>query len=155
MTKFEQLAQEGYNRGLEVLEIPFKSNRIKGLYCNSTIAINSKLKDSRKKACILAEEIAHHDLTVGNILDLSDTQNRKQEMLARLKAYNHMVGLTGLIRSYEYGCRSLYEMAEFLDVTETFLKDALEAYRLKYGEGITIDNYYITFEPCLSVAKIL
>ena len=155
MTKFEQLTQEANDDGLEVLEITFRSNRIKGLYYSNTIAINDKLKSSRKKACVLAEEIAHHNLTVGNILDLSDTQNRKQELLARVKAYNHMVGLTGLIRSYEYGCRSLYEMAEFLDVTETFLKDALEAYRLKYGEGITIDNYYITFEPCLSVAKIL
>jgi len=155
LTKFEQLTQEANDDGLEVLEITFRSNRIKGLYYSNTIAINDKLKSSRKKACVLAEEIAHHNLTVGNILDLSDTQNRKQELLARVKAYNHMVGLTGLIRSYEYGCRSLYEMAEFLDVTETFLKDALEAYRLKYGEGITIDNYYITFEPCLSVAKIL
>jgi len=155
LTKFEQLTQEANDNGLEVLEMAFRSNRIKGLYCNSTIAINDKLKDSRKKACILAEEIAHHDLTVGNILDLSDTQNRKQEMLARLKAYNHMVGLTGLIRSYEYGCRNLYEMAEFLEITESFLSNALEAYRLKYGKGIALDNYYISFEPYLSIVKMI
>ena len=79
----------------------------------------------------------------------------EQELLARVKAYNHMVGLTGIVRSYEHGCRSLYEMAEYLEVTETFLADALETYRLKYGEGTAIDNYYIAFEPCLSVVKIL
>jgi len=79
----------------------------------------------------------------------------EQELLARVKAYNHMVGLTGIIRSYEHGCRSLYEMAEYLEVTETFLADALEAYRLKYGEGTMIDNYYLMFEPYLSVVKML
>jgi len=36
-----------------------------------------------------------------------------------------------------------------------FLADALEVYRLKYGEGVTIDNYYIAFEPCLSIVKMI
>ena len=134
MTKFEQLAQEANDNGLEVLEMAFRSNRIKGLYCNSTIAINDKLKDSRNKACILAEEIAHHDLTVGNILEQSNTQNRKQEMLARMSAYNRMIGLIGLINAFNAGCRNRFEIAEYLDVTEEFLIDALEAYRNKFGE---------------------
>jgi len=79
----------------------------------------------------------------------------EQELLARVKAYNHMVGLTGIIRSYENGCRSLYEMAEYLEVTEGFLAEVLEAYLLKYGEGVTIDNYYIIFEPYLSIVKMI
>lgn len=36
---------------------------------------------------------------------------------------------------------------EHLDVTETFLKDALDAYLLKYGKCTVIDNYMIFFEP--------
>ena len=155
MTKFEQLAQEANDNGLEVLEMAFNSNRIKGLYCNSTIAINDKLKDSRKKACILAEEIAHHDLTVGNILEQSNTQNRKQEMLARMSAYNRMIGLIGLINAFNAGCKNRFEIAEYLDVTEEFLIDALEAYRNKFGEYITIDEYVIYFEPYLSIAKMI
>ena len=155
MTKFEQLAQEANDNGLEVLEMAFRSNRIKGLYCNSTIAINDKLKDSRKKACILAEEIAHHDLTVGNILEQSNTQNRKQEMLARMSAYNRMIGLIGLINAFNAGCRNRFEIAEYLDVTEEFLIDALEAYRNKFGEYTTIDEYVIYFEPYLSIAKMI
>ena len=155
MTKFEQLAQEANDNGLEVLEMAFRSNRIKGLYCNSTIAINDKLKDSRNKACILAEEIAHHDLTVGNILEQSNTQNRKQEMLARMSAYNRMIGLIGLINAFNAGCRNRFEIAEYLDVTEEFLIDALEAYRNKFGEYTTIDEYVIYFEPYLSIAKMI
>ena len=155
MTKFEQLAQEANDNGLEVLEMAFRSNRIKGLYCNSTIAINDKLKDSRNKACILAEEIAHHDLTVGNILEQSNTQNRKQEMLARMSAYNRMIGLIGLINAFNAGCRNRFEIAEYLDVTEEFLIDALEAYRNKFGEYTTINEYVIYFEPYLSIAKMI
>jgi len=155
LTKFEQLAQEANDNGLEVLEMAFRSNRIKGLYCNSTIAINDKLKDSRNKACILAEEIAHHDLTVGNILEQSNTQNRKQEMLARMSAYNRMIGLIGLINAFNAGCRNRFEIAEYLDVTEEFLIDALEAYRNKFGEYTTINEYVIYFEPYLSIAKMI
>ena len=45
-------------------------------------------------------------------------------------------------------------MAEYLEVTEPFLKDTLEAYRLKYGQYTTIDNYIIYFEPNLYVADM-
>lgn len=38
-------------------------------------------------------------------------------------------------------------MAEHLDVTEEFLKDALDAYRLKYGKCTVVDNYMVFFEP--------
>ena len=43
-------------------------------------------------------------------------------------------------------------MADFLDVTEKFLQDALNAYRLKYGQYVIIDNYTIYFEPHLMIA---
>ena len=38
-------------------------------------------------------------------------------------------------------------MAEHLDVTEEFLKDALDAYLLKYGKCTVGDNYMGFFEP--------
>ena len=43
-------------------------------------------------------------------------------------------------------------MAEHLDVTEEFLKDALDAYLLKYGKCTVVDNYMVFFEP-LGVVK--
>jgi len=149
---YDKLIIDADAQGVIVKEKPLKAHdgRIKG----NKIAIRTNIPTRREKACVLAEELGHYFYTSGDIIDQSSTQNRKQELLARVKAYNHMVGLTGIIRSYEHGCRSLYEMAEYLDVTETFLADALEAYRLKYGEGAAIDNYYVMFEPYLSVAKM-
>lgn len=81
------------------------------------------------------------------MLDQTEIANIKQERKARMWAYNKQIGLSGILSAYKYGCRNLHEMAEHLDVTETFLKDALDAYLLKYGKYTVIDNYMIFFEP--------
>ncbi len=60
-----------------------------------------------------------------------------------------------IIRSYEAGCHNTYEMAEYLDVTEEFLKESLDCYRKKYGEYVEIDSYIIYFEPHLGVFKLI
>lgn len=59
--------------------------------------------------------------------------NRKQELRARAWGYNRLIGLAGLVQAFEYGCRNQYEMAEYLDITEEYLEDALMHYRSKYG----------------------
>lgn len=46
-------------------------------------------------------------------------------------------------------------MAEYLELTEEFLKDALQKYQDKYGICVEIDNYVIFFEPSLAVLKKL
>ena len=125
---------------------------LKGLYYNGCIAIEQGLS-SNEKSCILAEELGHHYTTVGNILDQSSVSNRKQELRARMWAYNKLIGLMGIIKSYEHGCQSYHEMAEYLDVTEEFLRDALKRYHQKYGVCTTVDNYIIYFEP-LGVVKM-
>ena len=38
-----------------------------------------------------------------------------------------MIGLIGIITAYEHGCRNTYEMADYFNVTEEFLTDALDA----------------------------
>lgn len=96
---------------------------------------------------MLAEEIGHDRTSCGNILDQTDVMNRKQEYRARLYGYNLKIGLTGLIRAYEARCRNLYEMAEFLDATEEYLREAIQCYRSKYGICVAVDNYIIYFEP--------
>lgn len=42
-------------------------------------------------------------------------------------------------------------MAEYLDVTEGFLRDALIAYRNKYGTYVKCDNFAVIFVPTLDV----
>ena len=122
---------------LQNKEIPIKEmnlsevSGLKGLYYNGSIAIEKNLT-STEKTCVLAEELGHHYTAIGNILDQQKVANAKQELHARTWAYNESVGLIGIVKAFEAGCQSLYEMAEYLEVTENFLKDALEAYRRRF-----------------------
>ena len=85
--------------------------------------------------------------TVGNITDQKETENRKQERRARVWAYNEMISLSDLVDSYKDGCRSRYEIAEHLEVTEKFLQECLDYFHEKYGLCTKQDNYLIYFEP--------
>ena len=118
-----------------------------GRIYKNRIAINRALPTQAEKSCVLAEEIGHHCTSSGDILDQTDIMNRKQEYRARFYGYNLKIGLTGLIRAYEAGCRNFFEMAEFLDATEEYLKEAIQCYKSKYGICAVIDNYIIYFEP--------
>lgn len=84
----------------------------------------------------------------GSITDM------KQEYRAKLYRYNIKIGLIGIIKCYEYGCRTLHKMAEFLDVTEEYLNEAISTYRKKYGTCVAVDNYAIYFEPALGLMKL-
>lgn len=151
MDSYEFLLAEASDLGLIVKEKPLKYNngRIKG----NRIAIRQDIETTAQKTCVLAEELGHYYTSVGNILDQTDEQNRKQEFRARMWAYNEMVGLMGIVRAFHHGCRSTYEVAEYLEVTEEFLNDALNAYRDKCGVYTTVDNYIIYFIPGLTVFK--
>jgi len=154
MNTFEQLEEQACKDGIDIIERRFNSERIKGLYCNDSIALSDKLETSTEKTCVLAEELGHHYTTSGNIIDMQDIRNVKQERKARVWAYDELIGLTGLIRAFERCCQSRYEVADFLGVTEEFLSDALNYYKVKYGEFTVIDHYIIRFIPCLMIAKM-
>lgn len=150
---YEALLVEADEEGLIVKEKPLKYNngRIKG----KRIAIRKDIGTTTEKKCVLAEELGHHHTTVGNILDMSDVGNRKQERQARLWGYNKLIGLAGIIKAFEAGCQDRFEVAEYLGVTDEYLCECLEAYRDKYGIGTTVDNYYIMFIPHLAVGKVV
>lgn len=146
---YEELLIEADTQNLIVKEkkIPGFSGRI---YKNR-IAIHSELPTQTEKSCVLAEELGHYYTTVGDILDMNDSNNQKQELRARFYAYNLQIGLSGLITAAKAGCRNRYEIAEYLGVTEEFLKEAIECYTGKYGTGTLVDNYWIAFEPNFQV----
>lgn len=148
---YEALLDEAHQEGLTVKEKPLKYNngRIKG----KRIAIRKDIETTTEKTCVLAEELGHYYTTVGDITDLSDSQNRKQERQARLWGYNKLIGLTGIINAYKHGCHSRHETAEYLGVTEQFLQECIDCYTEKYGEYTKIDNYIIFFIPNLAVME--
>lgn len=150
---YEELLLDAYDSGLKVkeLHIPGFKGRIKG----NRIAIDKDIRTLKEKTCVLAEELGHYYTSSGNILDQNIDSNRKQEYRARLWAYDKQIGFEGIIKAYEVGCQSLYEMADYLDVTEEFLSEAISCYKSKYGLHTRIDNYVIYFEPYLAVMKII
>lgn len=127
---------------------------LKGLCIDDNIAIHKDIPTQKEKACILAEELGHYHTTSGNILDQSNITNRKQELRARMWAYDKMIGLNGIVEAYKAGCQNAVEASEYLNVTEEFFFNAIEAYRNKYGLFVNINNYIIYFEPSLIVAEI-
>ena len=152
MNTYEYLLTEAESEKLIVKELPLRGyeGRIKG----NRVAISQSLTDTQK-TCVLAEELGHHYTTVRNILDQSDDRNRKQEMRARLWAYDKKIGLHGIINAYEARRTNIDEMADFLDITPEFLRDAIKCYKSTYGLYVTLDNYIIYFEPNLSIAKMI
>lgn len=152
MTETEKLEQEAFEQHVPVDYINFKSNRLNGLYINGSIAVRSGMT-SAQTADTLAEELEHHYTTVGNILNFNSVSNRKQERIARLRAYDRRIGLSGIIQGYRSHCQNRHEFAECLGVTEEFLQEALDCYREKYGVCINIDGYTIFFEPSLAVME--
>ena len=105
MNTYERLEHKACRDGIDVIEYTFENRTIKGLYCDGTAAIRKDLETTAEKACVLAEELGHHYTSVGNILDQSDPDNRKQERKAPLWGYDTLIGLSGIIRAFEYGCR--------------------------------------------------
>lgn len=154
MNKFEKLEDVAYQDDVDVLNYRFESNNIKGLYCDGVIAIREDMTIP-EKTCALAEELGHHETSVGNILDMTSAANRKQERQARLWAYNKQIGLIGLVRAFEHGCQNRFEIAEYLEVTEEFLEECIECYRNKYGICKRVDNYVVYFTPYLAIIKII
>ena len=143
---------EATRQGLTVKEKPLRAydGRIKG----NRIAIRRDMP-TVQKTCVLAEELGHHKIGYGDILGQTAISDIRQEQHARLWAYNKLVGLHGIIAAYKHGCASLYDAAEFLDVTEEFLNDSVTAYRKKYGCHVKLDNYVIYFEPTLGVLELI
>ena len=123
---YEALLDEAYENGLIVKEKPLKYNdgRIKG----NKIAIRESIETTKAKACILAEELGHYYTTVGDILDQTVTENRRQEHVARKWAYEKILPIENILFALQDGYTEIWDMAEYLEVDEEFLRDALKYY---------------------------
>jgi hypothetical protein len=130
---------------LEIRELPLKYG-LKGVYYDGRVVIDSTLSHA-EKACILAEELGHHYTSAGNIIDLSDLRNRKQELIARAWAYRLLLPVSAIIQACLNGLRSTYELAEEFGVTEPFVKAAIAYYQAKYGLYVKAGQYLLYFDP--------
>jgi len=149
---YENLQMEAARLGVEVYEQPMQPT-LKGLYSDDVIWVNHFIPTIAEKTCILAEELGHYYTSSGDITDLTDIRNRKQERRARNWAYQRLVPLEKIIEAYRAGVSNRHELAEYLGVTEEFLQAALKRYREKYGTYAVVDKHVVYFDP-LAVAEM-
>lgn len=148
---YEDLLAEADEAGLTVKEKPLHAHD--GRISGKNIAIRQDIPTFVQKACVLAEELGHYHTASGDILNQSSDANRKQEHRGRRWAYDRQIGLSGIIQGYRRHCQSRQEFAEYLDVSEEFLQEALDCYRNKYGIMTELDSCIIMFEPVLTVIE--
>ena len=141
MYNYEELLHIAENSHVKVVEKQFRSSS-KGLCKGSIIAIRKDMT-IHEKTCILAEELGHHYKTVGNIIDQTDTNNRKQEKKARNWGFDRLFNLNDILTAHLNGCRNAEEVADFLGITTEYLNEALLSYRARYGIVHIVGEYKI------------
>lgn len=154
MTKYETLVAEIDSYGIKVKEIDFHTSKPCGKCIGNKIYINKNLSE-KEKYCVLCEELGHYYLNIGDISNQSNISNRKQEVLARRWGYKKNVGIIDLIDAFKAGCKTKYEIAEFLNVTPKYLEEAISYYKSKYGVDYVIDCYHIIFSPSFFIGKMI
>jgi len=146
MSRYEELLKLAEKNNILVCEKRFKSNA-KGLCKGDKVAINKELEFA-EKTCVLAEELGHCFTTVGNILNQNDLNNRKQERKARVWGYDNLIKIDDLVIALLEGCNNLYEVAEFLEITEECLLDAIKYFKEHYGVTCNVGDHKVFFSDC-------
>lgn len=147
---YEELLDKANEEGIEIFENNY-IGKMKGLYLDETITLNSNLENDKERRCVLAEELGHYYKTYGDIRDQTKIENRKQERIARAWGYRKTVGIIDLVKAFKHGVRNRFELAEYLDVTEKYIEEVLKYYSQKYGQYFVIDNYAVYFDPLVII----
>lgn len=155
MTRYEKLVVKAEKENINVLEMDLGTNKKCGKYFYTKrgkfIFINSNIADTEKYE-VLSEELGHHYTSSGDILKQTNINDIKQEKIARRYGYELIIGISDLVCAFKTGARNRYEIAQYLDVTEEFLQDAINYYKEKYGLYYIVDGYCIYFSPNLGIA---
>lgn len=144
LSNFENMLIE-YDH-IKIKETKVLPDDLGGFNFNNVILLNRKNK-YKERVEILAEEIAHYKITYGDIRDQTKMINRKFELKARRLGCELAITLDGIIEAFHYGVHNLYGLAEFFEVTEQYVLNAINHYKMKYGSSTWYKNYVIKFEP--------
>lgn len=151
MSRYEDLLMEiDYVKIKDHVHLP---DGYKGFYSDDLILIDKSLSDTEKLEN-LYEELGHLKFTYGNILDQSSFNNRKFENYARRYGYENALPLNKIIDAYKYGVSSLYELAEYVQLSEEYVYTVLQHYKSKFGLSTCHNGHLICFEP-LQVFKYI
>ncbi|MCI9135449.1 MAG: hypothetical protein HFI31_14890 [Lachnospiraceae bacterium] len=149
MNLYEQWLQKADDIGLNVAEnVPFES-QAKGLLCGDCIGLNQSLETTAEKACVLAEEVIHSQINVGNIRDQRVSGNSWQERKTRKVLHKHLVNVRTIAYLLKSGCENSNEIADKMGITEELLLEAIKGYKEEYGVFIQLEDDILFFEPTL------
>jgi len=127
----QEILDEIEDNGIIVLDMEFKDNLL-GLYIDGVIFIDPRLSNAQKR-CVLAEELSHHYVNYGNILNINNLYSIKQEKIARGLTFRKLISLDDIIESRTIGIDNVYDLADYYNVTVDFVMETREYYKNKYG----------------------
>lgn len=149
MNLYEQWLQKAEDFGLSVAEnVPFES-QAKGLICGDCIGLSQSLETTAEKACVLAEEVIHSQLNVGDIRDQRVSGNSWQEHKTRKTLHKHLANVRTIAYLLKSGCKNSNEIADKMGITEELLLEAINGYKEEYGVFIPLEDDILFFEPTL------
>ena len=146
MSNYENLISLAHSKGINIIESDLGIDKPFGKCIGNLIIINNRVNEC-EKLCVLYEELGHLNLTVGDITDQNDLNNRKQESIARRWSYEKLISPEDIINAIISGIDNIYDLAEILNVTEDFLIKSIEHYKKKYGIYYVGETHLLTFEP--------
>jgi len=145
MSKFDEIMYK-YHDEVYISDTFALEGDFKGFYDNGVILIDKNVKGPQRLE-ILFEELAHHKYTWGDITDQKLFNNRKFENYARRAGYEAALPLQIIIEAYHYGISNLYELAEYVELSEQYITKVINYYKKKYGLFTYYNGHLIKFEP--------
>lgn len=146
MSNYENLISLAYSYGIKVIESDLGIDKPFGKCIGDLIIINNRVNEC-ERLCVLYEELGHFNLTVGDITDQNNFNNKKQESIARRWSYEKLISPEDIINSILSGVDNIYDLSETLNVTEDFLIQSINYYKNKYGLYYVGKTHLLTFEP--------
>lgn len=144
LSKYEELLEKASSYGIEVFELDLIGDCG---YCYNDVIFINKNSSETAKYCILSEEISHYLKTLGDITNLKEISNTKQEIIARRWSIENLLTPDKIINLLLSGVSNTYELSEELHITESLLKEALQYYKNKFGIYYVGENNLLVFEP--------
>ncbi len=106
------------------------------------------------KQVILREEFMHFLTSVGVIVDQKQLNNRKQELLARRLAYKSAISIDDLIKCYNLGLQTNYEIAAELELPEDFVLNAINYFKTQMSNGTVYKGYRVNLSNTITFTKV-
>ncbi len=118
----------------------FKTKKIKAISVPGKIGIDeSKMQNHSELNVCLAHELGHQFKNA--FYDISSTfeTRERQEARATRWAVNELVPISKLLKAFKSGRTEIYDLAEYFNVTEEFIRNAFSIYEAS-GEFTNVKN---------------